>query len=145
LTISQTTDGRVKLSVCSLCTDTSCSGEAGVGGGATLLNLLRSALDKSANPEIVDLQPTRCLMGCTEGCLVSIAEAGKMQYLLGRLPAQPEKAAMVAEFAVMYADSTTGVVPNHEWPGDLALHFIGRIPPLEPCADGDWSGEGCDL
>ena len=145
LTSSQLTSTRVQLSVCSLCTDTSCSGEAGIGGGSTFLKLLQQALDSSHVKQIVQLQPTRCLMGCTDGCLVSIAQQGKMQYLLGRLPAQQDKADMVIEFTAMYANSITGIVPNHEWPDNLAVHFIGRIPPLEPNPEGDWSGEGCDL
>ncbi len=136
---------RVKLSVCSLCTDTSRSGEEGIGGGASLLRLLGSGLENSEVHDIVELQSTHCLMACTEGCVVSLAEAGKMQYLLGRLPACEEKAEMVLAFAAMYASSTTGIVPNHEWPGDLAMHFLGRIPPLEPNPEGDWSGAGCDL
>ncbi len=145
MTTSQQANARVHLCVCTLCTDTSCSGEEGIGGGATLLTLMQEALARSEFQQHVELLPTRCLMGCTEGCLVSVAQQGKMQYLLGRLPAQKEKASLVIEFAGMYARSITGIVPNHEWPGDLALHFIGRIPPLEPNPDGDWSGEGCDL
>ncbi len=137
--------GRVRLSVCTQCTDTSRSGVDGIGGGAALLGLLRDALDDHVRCEVVELQPYRCLMGCSEGCLVSVAAPGKMQYLLGRLPAEAEKAVTVLKFVAMYAESPTGIVPNHEWPGDIAMHFIGRIPPLQPNPAGDWNEEGCDL
>ena len=145
MTLPQQPGATVHLCVCSLCTDTTVGGEEGIGGGDKFLHLIQEALQSSSAQPVVELQPTRCLMGCSEGCMVSVAGAGKMQYLLGRFPADRDKAVMLAKFVEMYANSITGIVPNHEWPGDLALHFIGRIPPLEPNPDGDWSGQGCDL
>lgn len=136
---------RTRLSVCTQCTDTSHHGEEGIGGGTRLLTLFRNELDSRAQGETIELQTCHCLMGCTEGCLVAVAAPGKMQYLIGRLPAETAPAAIVVDFALMYAQSPTGIVPNHLWPGDLAMHFLGRIPPLQPNPDGNWNEDGCDL
>ncbi len=76
---------------------------------------------------------------------MSLSQRGKMQYLLGRLPADAEAAAELVTFARLYLDSPTGVVPNHLWPGALALRFLGRIPPLDPDANEDWRDDGCNL
>ena len=77
--------------------------------------------------------------------MAAIAQPGKMQYLLGRLPATTEKADELLDFAALYTASPTGIVPNHRWPGTLAMHFLGRIPPLQPNPNTDWSQDGCDL
>lgn len=134
-----------RLTVCTLCTDTSASGEAGIGAGAQLLKQLRDLLPDHPAKDRVEIQPYRCLMSCSEGCVVSLAQPGKMQYLLGRLPATAEKTAELLDFAALYTVSPTGIVPNHRWPGGLAMHFLGRIPPLQPNPNADWNQNGCDL
>lgn len=133
------------LTVCATCTDTAVSGEAGIGGGGRLYELLRQQLENHPAMPRVELRSTRCLMACTEGCVVSLAQSGKMQYLLGRLPAELNCAREVLDFAVLYAKSPTGVVPNHLWPGTLSLRFLGRIPPPRPDPDADWRDDGCNL
>lgn len=140
--MSQTT---VHLTVCNICTDTTQSGEAGIGGGSRLHELLLAQLAGHPYRDRLNIQTLRCLMACSEGCVVSLAQPGKMQYLLGRLPADTDMAAQILEFAGQYAESPTGVVPNHLWPDTLGLHFLGRIPPLEPNPDSDWSEQGCNL
>ena len=134
-----------QLTVCAICTDPSASGEAGIGGGAQLHEQLSQRLIDHPAKDWLEIKTYRCLMACTEGCIVSCAQPGKMQYLLGRLPATAEKAAALLDFAVLYAESPTGVVPNHCWPGGLALHFLGRLPPLQPNPEADWTQIGCDL
>lgn len=131
--------------VCTICTDTNASGEAGIGGGAQLYNQLCDQLDDHPVKNRVEIQTYRCLMACSEGCVVSLAQPGKMQYLLGRLPAMTEKATELLDFAALYTLSPTGIVPNHRWPGGLAMHFLGRIPPLQPNPDANWTQNGCDL
>lgn len=136
---------RVCLAVCAICTDTNASGEAGIGGGETLHQQLCDQLAKHPAKRWVELRPYRCLMACSEGCVVTFAQPGKMQYLLGRLPATAEKAANLLNFAALYTASPTGIVPNHRWPAGLAMHFLGRIPPLQPNPDANWTQHGCDL
>lgn len=134
-----------RLTVCAICTDTSASGEDGIGGGGQLHQQLRDLLVVHPVQDRIEIQAYRCLMACTEGCVASISQPGKIQYLLGRLPATAEKAAELLDFAALYTASPTGVVPNHRWPGGLAMHFLGRIPPLQPNPDADWTQHGCDL
>lgn len=133
------------LTVCATCTDTAVSGEAGIGGGVRLRDLLQLQLEDHPAADRITLRTTRCLMACTEGCVVALAEAGKMQYLLGRLPADEASARELLDFAALYADSPTGVVPNHLWPGALGLRFLGRIPPPRFDPRADWRDDGCDL
>ena len=83
-------------------------------------------------------------MACSQGCVLSVASRGKMRYLLGNLPASEDIAAQLLDFAALYSTSPTGITANHDWPGTLAMHFLGRIPPLEP-AEGGWDDEGADL
>jgi predicted metal-binding protein len=135
----------VRLTVCVICTDTSSGGEAGIGAGEQLHRQLCDALAGHPARDCIEIQPYRCLMACSEGCLVSVAQPGKMQYLLARLSATAEKSAELLDFAALYVESPTGIVPNHLWPGGLALHFHGRIPPLQPNPDAVWTQNGCDL
>lgn len=135
----------VHLTICATCTDTTQPGEAGIGGGGQLHKFVSDQWRDHPSREQLDIRHCRCLMACTEGCVASVAQAGKMQYLLGRLPATPDTAAKVLDFAGMYAESDTGVVPNHLWPKGLGMNFLGRIPPLEPNPDGDWRQDSCDL
>ncbi|MDX1607425.1 MAG: DUF1636 family protein [Candidatus Competibacterales bacterium] len=133
------------LTVCATCTDTTEAGEAGIGGGQRLGERLRRLLAEHPVAGQVQLRQTRCLMACTQGCAATLAQSGKMQYLLGRLPADEASARELLDFADQYTDSSTGVVPNHLWPGTLALRFLGRIPPPVPDPDADWRDDGCTL
>lgn len=135
----------VHLTICGICTDTSQSGEAGIGGGCHLHSYAYDLWRDHPSRKQIDIQLCRCLMACTEGCAVSVSQVGKMQYLLGRLPATPDAAAKLLDFAALYAESATGVVPNHEWPKGLEMNFVGRIPPTEPNPDRDWRQDSCDL
>lgn len=132
------------LTVCGTCADTRHAGEDGLGGGARLQDWISDQLDDHPLQALVTLRRQRCLMSCSEGCVVAAAGRGKMQYLLGRLTATEETAAKTLDFAALHALSITGVVPNHDWPRGLAMHFIGRIPPFDP-VDADWRDDGCDL
>ena len=83
-------------------------------------------------------------MACTEGCVASVSSDGKMQYLLGRLRAEPEIADAIIAFLGLYSASTTGITDNLSWPPRLAPCFLGRIPPVDP-VEGDWNDDGCNL
>lgn len=135
----------VRLTVCTICTDTGTGSEAGIGGGGRLHGLLYDRLTGHAAANAVEIDAYRCLMACPEGCVASVAQPGKIRYLLGRLPATDDKALELLDFAALYHASPTGIVANHRWPGTLAMHFLGRIPPLSPNPEGDWTQTGCDL
>lgn len=132
----------VHITVCRACTDTSQSGESGLGAGGGLFSLLKDAIQD--HPVEIVLESQRCLMACTEGCVLSIASEGKMQYLLGRLKPEEKLVKQVLDFVAMYALAPTGVTPNHMWPPLLGTHFLGRIRPVNP-TDADWSDDGCNL
>ncbi len=133
-----------KLTICSTCLDTSCGGEAGIGGGGTMLGMIEAKHREHPDKDAVEIVPLRCLMACTEGCVASVSAEGKMQYLLGRLPAEEEVAEQLLDFAALHARSETGVTENHSWPPKIQSSFLGRIPP--PSAmKVDWNDEGCNL
>lgn len=134
----------VHLTVCASCIDTHCEGEEGIGGGGKLHALMEAQLAEHPYRPHIKLESHRCLMACAQGCTVSVCSKGKMKYLLGNLAADDNMAAQILDFAAMYFDSVTGVTPNHEWPGTIGMHFLGRIPPVDP-VEGDWSDEGCNL
>ncbi|WP_282610414.1 DUF1636 domain-containing protein [Pelagibius sp. Alg239-R121] len=133
-----------KLTICSTCLDTSCAGEAGIGGGGKMFAMLEEKHREHPDKDAVELVALRCLMACTEGCVVTVAAEGKMQYLLGRLPAEDGVAEQLLDFAVLHARSETGVTENHNWPPKIRSNFLGRIPP-PASMDVDWNDEGCNL
>lgn len=132
------------LTVCSTCADTCRDGEAGLGGGSKLYDLLEAQLSEHPYRNRIGLGKIRCLMACTRGCVVSVASEGKMQYLLSDFAAERELAKQLLDFAAQYDDSPTGITANHRWPPTIGQHFLARIPPTNP-VDADWSDESCDL
>lgn len=132
------------VTVCDTCTDTSRAGEEGIGAGQGLAVRV-AALHAAVPDDALEVHRTRCLMACTEGCVVAVAATGKMQYLLGRWSADDEAAAAILAFARQHADSPTGIVPNGEWPEAVAMRFLGRIPPPEPAPGEEWRDDGGDL
>ncbi|MFQ5562339.1 MAG: DUF1636 domain-containing protein [Parvularculaceae bacterium] len=142
--MNETQSSIVHLTVCATCLDTSKSGDEGVNGGGVLYGMIENVLETHPYRDRIELIPQRCLMACSNGCVASVASEGKMQYLLGRMPAENDVAAQLVDFAAMYADAPTGVTANHEWPDKLAMFFLGRIPPVNP-VDADWAEDGCNL
>ncbi|HXH02575.1 MAG TPA: DUF1636 domain-containing protein [Candidatus Competibacteraceae bacterium] len=120
----------ITLYVCQTCTDTTCPGAAGMGGGGRLRDHLLAALREHPAAEAVRLHPTNCLMACTEGCNVALSAPGRMQYVLGRFPASAESAAAILDYAALYAASPDGTVPYRQWPEAVKGHFLARIPAL---------------
>ena len=134
----------VYLTVCATCLDSNCGGEAGLGGGEKIYALLERQMADHPFRSRFRLRKRRCLMACSDGCVLAIASTGKMKYLLGRLPASEDAAAQVLDFAALYCNSETGVTPNHAWPGTIGMNFLGCIPPTDS-GEGDWEDEGSDL
>ena len=133
-----------RLTICSTCVDTAKDGEEGIGGGSRLHDLVKDQLEHHPFRDRIELDTIRCLMACTNGCVLTITAQGKMQYVLAGLPARFELAEQVLDFVAMYDRSPTGITPNHEWPPLIGAHFLARIPPPDP-VEADWSDDGCNL
>jgi predicted metal-binding protein len=71
-----------------------------------------------------------CLMGCSNGCNVTIQAHGKLTYTLGNFAPGTEAAEAIVEYAVKHADSSSGQVPYRTWPEPIKGHFVTRHPPL---------------
>ncbi len=135
---------KVRISTCETCIDTTKSDCDGLGCGAKLSSMIREKLAEEPYRDRLEASETRCLMACTEGCMLAIAQRGKFKYLVGRLNDDPDLVEQVLDFAVQYGESEMGVTPNHEWPPRLAQHIIARIPPCEP-RNPEWSDLGAHL
>lgn len=69
-----------------------------------------------------------CLMGCGNGCNVSILAEGKLTYVLGHFTPDADSAEAILDYAAAHARSATGQVPFREWPQGVKGHFVARIP-----------------
>ena len=135
---------KVHLFTCETCCDTTDAKSDGLGGGAKLSRVIKSYLAEPPYRDRLVASDVRCLMACTEGCVLSIGQRGKFKYLIGRLSDDPRVIEQVLDFAVLYGETRMGVMPNHEWPPLLALHLLARIPPCEP-RDPAWTDSGAHL
>lgn len=135
---------KVFISTCETCIDTTKSDCDGIGCGSKLACMIRDKSVKEPYRDRLEAAGTRCLMACTEGCTLTIAQRGKFKYLIGRLTDDPDLLEQVLDFAMQYDESEMGVTPNHEWPPRLAQHIIARIPPCEP-RNPEWSDLGAHL
>ncbi len=73
-----------------------------------------------------------CLMGCTRACNVAIQGPGKLAYTLGSFEPTRDAARAIRDWALLHADSATGVVPYRQWPEGVKGHFVTRHLPLPP-------------
>ncbi|MFQ5624291.1 MAG: DUF1636 family protein [Paracoccaceae bacterium] len=71
-----------------------------------------------------------CLMGCGNGCNVSIQATGKLCYVLGHFRPDGDSAEAILDYAAKHATSATGQVPYREWPQGVKGHFVARLPVL---------------
>ena len=71
-----------------------------------------------------------CLMGCKNGCNVTIQAPGKLNYTLGAFVPDAEAASGIVAYAMAHAGSETGQVPYRDWPQAIKGHFVTRHPPL---------------
>jgi predicted metal-binding protein len=144
MAFNEQNEEKVRINTCETCIDTTKSDCDGLGCGAKLASMIREQLAEEPYRDCLEVSKTRCLMACTEGCTLVIAQRGKFKYLIGRLTDDPELVEQVLDFAVQYGESEMGVTPNHEWPPRLAQHIIARIPPCEP-RNPEWSDLGAHL
>lgn len=103
--------------------------EAGVRGGARLVEALRDVQASDARYAAIAVQEMPCLFACAEHCTVHIRAPGKVGYVLGRFTPDREAARAILDYAVHHAASDEGRVPFREWPQGVKGHFIVRVPP----------------
>lgn len=93
--------------------------------------ILADEIEKaSRGTDAVKIRRHSCLMGCSNGCNVTIQAGGKLCYTLGGFVADAEAAAGIVDYAALHAASDTGQVPYRNWPTAIKGHFVTRHPPL---------------
>ncbi|SLN44573.1 DUF1636 family protein [Roseisalinus antarcticus] len=102
------------------------AGPMGRTDGEVLAELIESAFRDGD----LALRRVSCLMGCTQGCNITIQARGKLCYTLGRFEPTPEAARAILDYAALHAASETGQVPYRQWPQEIKGHFVTRHPPL---------------
>ena len=103
--------------------------DAGMRGGARLVEALRSVQAADARYADVAVQEMPCLFACQEFCTVHLRAPGKVSYVLGRFTPDADAARAILDYALHYAASEHGRVPFREWPEGVKGHFITRSPP----------------
>lgn len=122
------TTATVHLNVCVTCGYNPDEPEAPRPGKA-FAEAIATALAQAPDPAL-SLHPTKCLMACERHCNVALQSAGKMSYVLGDFSPDASAAEALIEYARLYAESETGVVPFKQWPDGVRGHFVARVPPL---------------
>jgi predicted metal-binding protein len=121
---------RTWITVCDTCKRE--GWEAGSGAptdGESLAVLVELA---AASDETLAVRRHSCLMGCTRACNVAVQAQGKLCYTLGAFEPTAEAAQAIRAWALLHADSPTGVVPYRQWPEGVKGHFVTRHLPLPP-------------
>ncbi|MDJ0858617.1 MAG: DUF1636 domain-containing protein [Dinoroseobacter sp.] len=93
--------------------------------------VLAAEVEKAAKgSEVVRVRRHSCLMGCSNGCNVTIQAGEKLCYTLGGFVPDSEAAEAIVDYAAQHAESETGQVPYRNWPAPIKGHFVTRHPPL---------------
>lgn len=95
--------------------------------GERLADLVEALLRDDAS---VEVRRHSCLMGCKQGCNVTIQGVDKLCYTLGSFYPDDSAAEAIMGFAKLHALSETGQVPYRQWPEGVKGHFVTRHPPL---------------
>lgn len=98
--------------------------------GQTHGETLAELVEQTALNRRVKTRRVSCLMGCSQGCNVTIQGTGKLAYTLGRFEPDQETAQAIVDYAELHAQSDTGQVPYKQWPQGVKGHFVTRMPPL---------------
>jgi len=116
---------------CNTCRHSSTAKEddAGVRGGARMVEALRAVQARDERYSGIAVQEMPCLFACSEFCTVHLRAPGKVGYVLGRFTPEEDAAAAILDYAVHYAQSEHGRVPFKDWPQGVKGHFITRTPP----------------
>lgn len=124
------------ITICDTCKRDGWDAAQGQTDGERLAALVEAA---AAEVDTVRTRRHSCLMGCAEGCNVTIQAPGKMGYTLGRFAPEAEAAEGIVAYAAGHAAQAGGVVPFRTWPQAIKGHFVTRHPPL---SGGDGDGDG---
>ena len=103
------------------------SGDMGQTDGEKLADLIEACANAGTK---VKTRRHSCLMGCKNGCNVTIQAADKLTYTLGDFLPDADSAEAILGYAELHADSETGQVPYRQWPLGVKGHFVTRHPPL---------------
>ncbi len=114
------------ITICDTCKREDWDAASGRTDGEALAALIESRAQGTA----VRTRRTSCLMGCQQGCNVTVQANGKLGYTLGRFDAQDDTAQAIVDWALLHADSTSGQVPYRQWPQPVKGHFVTRHLPL---------------
>lgn len=76
----------------------------------------------------VEVRRFSCLMNCKRHCSAALSTPGKVQYVLGGFEPTAEDAQAIVDYAALYDESDTGVVPYRQWPQGVKGHFVSRVP-----------------
>jgi predicted metal-binding protein len=119
----------VTLFVCELCqSSTSLPQEShdNVSAGQSLIQNLKN--DLAPVGDAVQLQPVRCMAGCSRACNVSLAAPDKLTFILSHV--SPTDSAAIAEFCQQYAESSDGRVPYRSRSPIVQQSTVFVLPPL---------------
>ncbi|MGB3494217.1 MAG: DUF1636 domain-containing protein [Elainellaceae cyanobacterium] len=120
------------LFVCSLCGFSEKErSRNGASGGQHLIQQLQQELENRNLQDVVDLQPLRCMAGCSQPCSVSVAAPNKLTFILSGV-SPTESAAVLSDFCRQYTDSVDGRVPYRERPAPIREATAFVLPPLPP-------------
>ncbi len=118
----------VDLSVCTSCR-LDCSGpyDAEKTDGRPFAQLVAAAIGSG---DAVRVRPIGCLLQCDRACSAGLTAPGKWSYAFARLPPTAVTAALLVDFARLYAASADGIVPFARWPQGIRGYFSARLPPM---------------
>ncbi len=122
------------ITVCTTCRNTEARG---IKDSPPTGEAFAETVAVSARGTPVNIRGVACLMGCDHGCNAAISAPDKMTYVLGRFDGTTEDARALVEYAVLHAESETGIVAFRQWPTGVKGHFIARVPPIADASQND--------
>jgi len=131
------------LFVCSLCRFSQVEASRdGVSGGEYLIDQLRAELATSDLP--VNLQPLRCMAGCSHPCNVSLAAPNKLTFILSGL-SPTDSVTALSQFCQQYANCPDGKVPYKERPKAVRDATAFVLPPLPTPSETKKNGRAASV
>jgi len=94
---------------------------------AALLAAVRAAAADDCAIRVVGIA---CLSGCKRACAAAVMAPGKVGYVFGDLPADPEGAADLLAVARAHQTRADGFLPRADRPERLRAGILARLPPL---------------
>jgi predicted metal-binding protein len=114
------------LLVCTRCRAAGADPDAPRAGAALLAAARAAAADDCA----IRVIGIACLSGCKRACAAAVMAPGKVGYVFGDLPADPEGAADLLAVARAHQARADGFLPRADRPERLRAGILARLPPL---------------